>query len=143
MCDLANRGVNVWANAHNVATEDSPFWDEVASDLQDHETFRGDPNEITGDDLRQEFDAVLKGLLGTPPDKSERFSGHQRLMIVCIGYDINVTQPELPDDFWSNYNDDELGELVVVLSNSALFLPDGVNSSLLKVWLADLERLFA
>jgi hypothetical protein len=103
--------------------------------------------EITRNDLRLEFDAVIKKLLRMPPDKglvSNRFSGHQRLAIVCMGYDININfiESELSADLWSNYDDSELNELVAVLSNSAIFRTK-VSHDLVKTWLAALGKLFA
>jgi hypothetical protein len=106
--DLANRGIDTWVNAHLLATGDnSSFWDEIALYLQDHAMFWEDT--ITRDDLRLEFDAVLKRLPEMPLDErlvSDRFSGQQRLVIVCIGLDTNFVDSELSPDLWSSCDGD-------------------------------------
>ncbi|KAI9869286.1 MAG: hypothetical protein M1813_000074 [Trichoglossum hirsutum] len=147
MHDLANRGINTWVHAHSVATDgNSSFWDETAAYLQDHTMFYEDQNGITGNDLRLEFDAVLKRLPEMPLGErlvSSRFSGQQRLVIVCIGYDINVVEPALPPDLWSSWDDEELDELVTLLSNSAIFQPGKISHDFVRTWLGALGRLFA
>jgi hypothetical protein len=147
MHDLAGREINIWVHAHSVAADDdSSFWDEAALYFQDHPMFCEDQSDLTGDDLRREFDAVLKKLPEMPQDeelKSSRFSGQQRLVIVCFGYDINVIEPELPPDLWSKWDDNELNELVTLLSNSAIFRANKIDSNFVATWLVALGKLFA
>ncbi|KAH0542466.1 hypothetical protein FGG08_003137 [Glutinoglossum americanum] len=144
MVDLNSRGIEDWVEAQELTRNDS-FWEEAALYLQTCAIFR-DHRKLTKDDLQQETDAVLRSLRNLPLDKafvSDRFSGQQRLVIVCFAFDINVPAPEFPNR-WCDWTDDDLDELAELLPTSATFVAgETVDSDCVRTWLEALETLFA
>ncbi|KAI9868970.1 MAG: hypothetical protein M1813_002793 [Trichoglossum hirsutum] len=142
----AELGNDTWEKAHAAALKDS-FWDEIALHLQNYIIFLSEKSEITGSELRDDFRTVLARLKRMPFNGSfilNRFSAEQRLVIVCIGYDINTIEIDPPVDLWSKWDDDELDELAGLLSNSSVNVrSEKIDKALVATWLNRLETLFA
>jgi hypothetical protein len=147
MNDLASRELRSWLFARCLAECDS-LWGEAAGVLSDQVTFWKDQPKPTIDEFMQEFGdilASLETLEDMPIDehpKSGRFSGQERLLILCFGFEINPPAPEFPDK-WCGWDDNDLDELAKLLSKSPLFVTEKkIDRSCVEVWLKELEVLF-
>jgi hypothetical protein len=100
--DLASRKLMSWSFAQYLVECDS-LWGEAAGVLSDHITFLEDQPKPTKDEFVREFGDILtslKTLKDMPLDehpKLGRFSGQERLLILCFRFEINPSAPEFPD----------------------------------------------